>query len=107
VKKTSKKNDSQLALNLPDNTKAVVVLCAKQPSATLGEMASTLEKNTRVPRPWPYHVEPTNKKRWCASLAARHASQHAVRRGLIRRMRPGVYRVTVAGLAAVGRKAAA
>ncbi len=95
-----------ITLNSAERT--IVQLCVDNPTgATLAQMTDKFVGRARRANGsrWTYatSVDKHARIRWLANLTARNGVRRPVDRGLIRKVRPGLYRATSAGIKAVAR----
>ncbi len=81
------------------NERAILTYLNQHRTATLGELAKRFERAVKVPRKWTYATEtaPAKRLKFRASLLARNGIRRLVRERLVRKVTPGVYRITPAG----------
>lgn len=94
------KTQHKIVLN--DNEKIIIQHASKKPSFTLGDLIGVFRTRVKAPnkKGWKYAqtVNPDARTAWLASLASRNGMRRLVREKLVRKVKPGTYKITPLGM---------
>lgn len=90
-------------IKLNANERIIIAYAIENPRFTLDDLTVRFLRSTKEPRGWSYaeKVGAQNRRRWLANLRARNGIRRLFRERLVRKIRPGIYAVTSAGVASL------
>lgn len=94
------KTQAKIVLN--DNERIIIKHASEKPTFTLKGLVDVFRRRVKAPnkKGWKYAqtVSPDSRTAWLASLASRNGMRRLVREKLVRKVKPGTYRITPLGL---------